>query len=265
MSDTTAGSGKGAPLSRRTVGTARRLWGLVYLRGVAYLAAGVLLFLNPEEGLVWLRWLVGLVILVQGILLIVEGRPSKADTTAQSTGDEVSWRFVAGILSVAAALLIVLWPSMTAPMLYLVVGIWACAAGAVGVIGALRGRALRALAWDWQLANAVLWLVLGVVVLTRPTDDTVTIALLLALYLLLSGAVILVGGLASTTRVRDERKGRAPAEGVPREADAAAPRGATSPRRGRPPAPTTDGPARPAATGGVDPTTARHEDDTRPG
>ena len=192
-----------APLSERTLGTARRLWGLVYVRAAAYLAAGVVLFLNPDQGLVWLRWLIGLVILAQGVLLIIEGRPVK---TAGASGDDVSWRFVVGIVSVVAALVIVLWPSMSVQVLYLVVGVWACAAGVSGIIGGLRGRALRAPAWDWQLANAVLWLVLGVAVLARPSDDPVTIALLLALYLLLAGAVILVGGFAGTTRARDERQ-----------------------------------------------------------
>lgn len=92
---------------------------------------------------------------------------------------------------------------MTGPLLFLVVGIWACAAGAMALVGGLRGRAARTMAWDWQLVNAALWLALGVVLLARPTDDTATVALLLALYLLLSGAVVLVGGLATTTRQRD--------------------------------------------------------------
>ena len=130
-----------APLSERTLGTARRLWGLVYVRGAAYLAAGVVLFGNPDQGLVWLRWLIGLVILAQGVLLIIEGRPVK---TAAASGDDVSWRFVVGIVSVLAALVIVLWPSMSAQVMYLVVGVWACAAGVSGTIGGLRGRALRA-------------------------------------------------------------------------------------------------------------------------
>ncbi|MCA5894080.1 DUF308 domain-containing protein [Isoptericola sp. NEAU-Y5] len=251
------------PLSQRTVGSARRLWGLVYVRAVAYLAAGVVLFINPDEGLVWLRWLIGLVIFAQGVLLIVEGRPTRADTTAAATGDEVSWRFVVGIVSVAAALVIVLWPSMSARVLYLVVGIWACAAGVSGVIGALRARALRALAWDWQLVNAVLWLVLGVVILTRPTDDTPTIALLLALYLLLAGAVILVGGFAGSTRVRDERTGR-----TGRTATAASPRSQPAPSRGTASGVSTTRPAaeRPSTEppSGEPPSPTRG-DDTRPG
>ncbi|GAA1722646.1 hypothetical protein GCM10009809_18060 [Isoptericola hypogeus] len=274
MSDDTSA----VPLSQRTIGTARRLWGLVYLRAVAYLAGGVVLFLNPDEGLVWLRWLIGLVILVQGILLIVEGRPTKGEPSAESAGDEVSWRFVVGIVSVAAALVVVMWPSMSAQVLYLVVGIWACAAGVSGIIGGLRGRALRALAWDWQLANAVLWLVLGVLIFARPTDDTVTIALLLALYLVLAGAVILVGGFASTTRVRDERKGRAaPVAGAAPSGRPETPpsgRADTPPssRAETPPSSPPDGPVHtdpagepgtgPAGTGAAGP---RHDDETRHG
>ncbi|WP_166844341.1 HdeD family acid-resistance protein [Isoptericola sp. BMS4] len=188
------------PLSRRTLGTARRLWGLVHVRAAACLVGGVVLFANPDEGLVWLRWLLGLVILAQGVLLALEG-------VQERRGDgEVGWRLVAGLVSVGAALVIVLWPSMSAPALFLVVGLWACAAGVTGAVGALRARAVRAPGWDWRLANAALWLVLGVVVLARPTDDQVTVGLLLALYLLMTGAVLLVGGLATGTRVRDARR-----------------------------------------------------------
>ncbi|GAA4731055.1 hypothetical protein GCM10023216_23770 [Isoptericola chiayiensis] len=192
MSDASA-----TPLSNRTAGTARRLWGLVYVRAAAYLVVGVLLFANPDEGLVWLRWLVCLVILAQGILLTLEGR------AARGADGEMSWRFVVGIISIVAAAVVVLLPEMTSSLFFLVLGIWACAAGAVGIVGGLRGRAEHAMAWDWQLVNAAMWLVLGIVVLARPTDDTTTIALLLGVYLLLAGAVLAVGGLATSTRQRE--------------------------------------------------------------
>ncbi|WP_402468464.1 HdeD family acid-resistance protein [Isoptericola aurantiacus] len=192
MSDTST-----TPLSRRTVGTARRLWGLVYVRAAAYLVVGVLLFANPDEGLVWLRWLIGLVILVQGILLTLEGRAAKG------ADGEMSWRFVVGIISIVAAALVVLLPDLTSQVLFLVLGIWACAAGALGIVGGMRGRAARTLAWDWQLVNAAMWLVLGILVLASPTDETTTIALLLGLYLVLCGAVLVVGGLSTSTRQKD--------------------------------------------------------------
>ncbi|MDO8145577.1 HdeD family acid-resistance protein [Isoptericola sp. 178] len=186
------------PLSRRTAGTARRLWRLVHVRAVAYLVAGAVLLVNPDEGLSWLRWVIGLAILAQGALLAVENVPGQ-----RADQGDLSWRFVAGLLSVAAGLLVVLWPSMTAPLLFLVVGVWACAAGVAGVVAGLRGRAVRAKAWDWQLVNAVLWIVLGIVILARPTDDAPTIALLLSTYLLLAGAVLLVAGLSTGTRQKD--------------------------------------------------------------
>lgn len=188
-----------APMSHRTVGTARRLWGLVYVRGAVSLVAGVVLFVNPDDGLTWLRWLVGVAIAVQGVLLVVENRRAQDGTG----GEDLNARLVAGIVSVVAGVAVVVWPSMTGPLLFLVVAVWACVAGAMALVGGLRGRAARTLAWDWQLVNAALWLVLGVVLLARPTDDMTTVALLLALYLLLSGAVVLVGGLATTTRQKD--------------------------------------------------------------
>ncbi|MFC7876841.1 HdeD family acid-resistance protein [Isoptericola sp. NPDC057391] len=213
MSDTTSGSGGSsgagaAPLSDRTFGVARRLWGLVYLRALLYLVAGIVLFANPDRGLVWVRWLVGLVIVAQGVLLTVEGAPTKRSGRPQGAGDEISWRLIAGVVSLLAGVLIIVWPSMSGPVLYLVVAVWACAAGVVGVIGALRGRALRTTSWDWQLVNAVLWIVLGLVMLLRPSSDVATGAQLLALYLLLAGAVLVVGAFATGTRARDARKAR---------------------------------------------------------
>ncbi|MCK9794259.1 DUF308 domain-containing protein [Isoptericola sp. 4D.3] len=215
MGDTTADAGSAgssghgaAPLSDRTFGIARRLWGLVYLRAAMYLAAGIVLFANPDRGLVWVRWLVGGLIVAQGVLLTVEGAPTRRPGRPQGAGDEVSWRLIAGVLSLLAGVLVVVWPSMTGPVMYLVVAVWACAAGAVGVIGGLRGRALRTASWDWQLVNAVLWVVLGLVMLLRPPSDVPTSAQLLALYLVLAGAVLLVGAFATGTRARDARKAR---------------------------------------------------------
>jgi uncharacterized membrane protein HdeD (DUF308 family) len=188
----------GAPLSRRTMGTARRLWGLVYLRAAAYLVIGVMLFVNPDGGLEALRWLIAIAIAAQGVLLALEGQAAR---TAKDDGQ--AWRLVAGIVSIAAAALVALWPELTSSVVFLVVGVWACIAGVMGVVAGLRGRVTRNLAWDWQLVNAVLWIVLGVAVLARPTNDTSTIALLLGLYLVLAGAVLAVGGLSTTTRQKD--------------------------------------------------------------
>ncbi|GAB6939311.1 HdeD family acid-resistance protein [Isoptericola variabilis] len=215
MGETTPGAaaadGKGrepAPLSDRTLGVARRLWGLTYLRALLYLAAGIVLFANPDQGLTWVRWLIGLVILAQGVLLTVEGAPTKRSGRRRGEGDEVSWRLLAGVVSIAAGLVIVLWPSMSGPVMVLVVAVWACAAGVAGVIGALRGRALRTTSWDWQLVNAVLWIVLGVVMLARPATSVSTSAQLLALYLVMAGAVLVVGAFSAGTRTRDARKAR---------------------------------------------------------
>ncbi|MFC8597058.1 MULTISPECIES: HdeD family acid-resistance protein [unclassified Isoptericola] len=212
MSDTTAGSaGSGtgaAPLSDRTFGVVRRLWGLVYLRALLYLAAGIVLFANPDRGLVWVRWIVGALIVAQGVLLTVEGAPTKRSGRPEGAGDEISWRLIAGVVSLLAGVLVIVWPSMTGPVMYLVVAVWACAAGVVGVIGGLRGRALRTASWDWQLVNAVLWVVLGLVMLLRPGADVATSAQLLAMYLVLAGAVLVVGAFATGTRARDARKAR---------------------------------------------------------
>ncbi|MCB7135722.1 DUF308 domain-containing protein [Cellulosimicrobium marinum] len=209
-------------LSDRAVGTARRLWGLVYLRAAAYLVVGVVLFVRPDDGLRWLRWLLALVIFVQGVILALEGSPGRGRRSGGSGSrsaddDGVGWRLVAGIVSVVAAVLIAVWPSMSGPLLFRVVGIWACVAGVIGVLGALRARRSRTPGWDWQLANAVLWLVLGVVLLARPTDSWTTAALLVALYLVVAGVVLLVGAFATSTAVSDRR--RAETETAPPEPD----------------------------------------------
>lgn len=81
-----------APMSHRTVGTARRLWGLIYVRAAVQLVAGVVLFVNPDDGLTWLRWLVGLAIALQGVLLVVENRGSQGG----SGGEDLNARLVAG-------------------------------------------------------------------------------------------------------------------------------------------------------------------------
>ncbi|WP_418275825.1 HdeD family acid-resistance protein [Isoptericola jiangsuensis] len=207
-------SDSSAPLSERTMGTARRLWGLVYVRAAAYLVVGVMLFVNPDGGLQALKWLVAIAIAAQGILLTLEGQAAR---TAKDDGQ--SWRLVAGIVSIVAAALIVFWPSMTGPAVMLLVGVWACVAGVLGVVAGLRGRVTRNLAWDWQLVNAVLWIVLGIAFLTRPTDDIVTIALLLGLYLVMAGAVLAVGGLSTTTRQKDlDRRGTARGDDTARPA-----------------------------------------------
>lgn len=185
-------------LSSRTARTARRLWGLVLLRGAAYLVVGVLLFARPDDGLTWLVWLLAAVVAVQGVLLLVEGWRLRADAGPGGPGGARAagggaWRVAVGVLSVAAAVLLVVWPSMTGAVLVRVLGVWAVLAGVLGVVGALRARAAGGARWDWQLLDALLWLVLGALLLVRPFATVHEAAVLLGLYLVMAGVVLLVG------------------------------------------------------------------------
>lgn len=101
----------------------------MYVRAAAYLVVGVLLFVNPDDGLEALRWLIGIAIAAQGILLALEGYAART-----GPDDGQSWRLIAGVVSIVAAAMIVLWPSMTSSVVFLAVGIWACIAGVLGTI-----------------------------------------------------------------------------------------------------------------------------------
>ncbi len=112
-----------------------RDWWVYAIRGVAAILFGIMALIWPAPTLAVLVLLFGAYAFVDGIALLVA--LARGDALARShkwvTG-------IMGVLGIAAAIVTLLWPGMTALTLLYVVATWAIATGILQIVAAIEFR-----------------------------------------------------------------------------------------------------------------------------
>ena len=103
-------------------------------------------------------------------------------------------RLVTALIDVAAGLVAVVYPGITAEVLAIVVGIWAIFGGSVELAGERTGRS------GWLAVGGLLTIAVGVVLIVWPSIGAVSLALVFGIYLLAYGITLLVSGATGTRR-----------------------------------------------------------------
>lgn len=103
-------------------GTERAILGLV---GVFFVGAGILALRNLLASLVVIATVIGLMWLLGGIVDLV--------VAFSGSGGYRTWRIVLGVLSILAALVILVWPDLTLLTLVYISGIWLVLMGVIQV------------------------------------------------------------------------------------------------------------------------------------
>jgi uncharacterized membrane protein HdeD (DUF308 family) len=119
-----------------------RGWWLFMLRGVAGILFGLLAWLVPGAGLVFILAFLAAWMAVDGIAALVQairGGPDPKGLHRSRT-----WLLIDGIVSIATALLVLLLPGLSAVALVILVGAWAIAVGVLRMVLGWR-------AGDWLL------------------------------------------------------------------------------------------------------------------
>jgi uncharacterized membrane protein HdeD (DUF308 family) len=161
-------------MERRTT-----MWSLA-LRGVIAIVFGVLAILWPAVTLVALALLFGAYALVNGVMEIVAAFRRQPDATRRAA------LVLAGLLSVAAGIIALVWPGVTALALVVIVGVWAVVTGGLEIWAATR------LPGQWlSLLFGVLTMLIGVLVLVRPGIGAVALALTIGVYAIVAGVLML--------------------------------------------------------------------------
>lgn len=166
--------------------TARRWW-LPVLRGGLAVVLGVLAIVAPLETVVALVRLLGAFVLLDGAL--------NGLRAARSWGwPGAGLLLVQGVGALAAGLLLLLHPALTARALLTVAGLGAVVVGVVTVVLAAGQRDLSPV-WSWSVAGGVVVAVFGVVLLLVPTAVVGTVAVLVGVFAIVVGAVNVAEGL----------------------------------------------------------------------
>ncbi|MEU7280020.1 HdeD family acid-resistance protein [Streptomyces sp. NPDC045431] len=166
------------------------LWTLV-IRGMAALLFGLVALMWPGVTVLALALLFGLYALVDGVTLLVGAFRREGDRGHRAA------HAVGGALGVATGVITIIWPGVTALALVVLVGAWAVVTGVAEIWAAARFR--RELHHEWVLYVAgAASVIAGVLLWAWPGAGAITLAQVIGVYALISGALV----LAAARRLR---------------------------------------------------------------
>ena len=155
-------------------------WWVVLLRGVLAILFGILAFAWPGLTVLILVTLVGVYALFDGVFAIVAGVKGKWTSLV-----------ILGILGIAAGLVALLRPGVTALSLVWILAVWLIVAGAMQISAAVRLRKEVQGEWLWILSG-VLMIALGAVFFLNPGAGVLSITWLIGSLAIVWGALLVM-------------------------------------------------------------------------
>lgn len=161
-----------------------RNWSMVAVRGVVALVFGLLTILRPGLTLAVLVILFGAYALVDGVFAVWAALANRRG--------EPHWvaLLVAGVAGIAAGIVTLIMPGITAIVLLYFIAAWAIVRGAAEIAMAVQLRTV--MAGEWLLALAgVLSVAFGVLLFLFPGAGALALILWIGVWALLLGAILI--------------------------------------------------------------------------
>jgi uncharacterized membrane protein HdeD (DUF308 family) len=167
------------------IDTLARNWWLVLLRGIAGIIFGILTFIWPEISLTALVLLFGAFAFADGVLSLVNG-------IAERRANDRWWLLILqGLMGIAAGVVTVIWPGISALALLYVIAAWALVTGALEIAAAIRLR--KVIEGEWLLAlSGIASVLLGILLFLFPGPGALAVVLWIGAYALVSGVLLIV-------------------------------------------------------------------------
>ena len=162
-----------------------RNWRWVVLRGVVAILFGIGALLWPGITLAALVLLFGAYAFMDGLLMIVWSIAHRRR--------ESHWLTLigGGLFGIAAGLVTLFWPGITAVALLVVIAAWAIATGTAMIVAAIQLR--KAITGEWRLVLAgLLSVAFGVILIVRPGAGALAMMLWIGAYAIATG-ILLIG------------------------------------------------------------------------
>jgi uncharacterized membrane protein HdeD (DUF308 family) len=177
-------------LDDRIAAALRSVWWLPVLRGVLMIVLGLLLLVEPLGTLVALVWVFGVFAVVDGAVVLLQallarGRPG------------FGWLLAEGLVSIGFGALIMLWPDVTALVLFYLLALWVLVLGVTAVIVAVVQYRARDLAWSGTLVFGLVGFLFGLLLAIKPQGTVDVILTVYGLFAFVAGVVMLVSGFAT--------------------------------------------------------------------
>jgi uncharacterized membrane protein HdeD (DUF308 family) len=160
-------------------------WWALVVRGLIAIAFAIVTFVWPSVTL-------GAIVVLFAVYALVDGAASIAGAMKDRAR---GWApIVGGVVSVVAAIVTFLKPTLTLLALVTLIAIWAIARGVLDIVAAIKLR--RVIEGEWLLAfGGAMSILFGVLVFASPGAGALVTAWWIALYALVFGLVLLACGM----------------------------------------------------------------------
>lgn len=177
-----------------------RYWWMTLLRGVIWIAFGVMLFTQPGVSLATLMLLFGAFVLADGIGTVI--------TAFGGRGEHENWwvLLLAGLAGIGVGLLTFYNPAITALTLQLLIAMWAVSTGLLQIVAAIRLR--KEIQGElWLVAAGLLSVAFGALLVARPVAGALAVLWFIGGYAVVFGVALIA--LALRVRAFAKRAGAA--------------------------------------------------------
>jgi uncharacterized membrane protein HdeD (DUF308 family) len=165
------------------VETPRQYWLLILFRGIIALLFGIMALFSATFTLLFLVYLFGAYVLIDGVLAVIVSIQERKTTRA--------WLvvFLLGIVGIILGVLSFIHPGNVALLIFYLVALWLIIAGFFTVISALmRARGNELL----SIVGGILSIIIGVIFFLHPTSSILSIVWLLGLFALIYGIIQII-------------------------------------------------------------------------
>jgi uncharacterized membrane protein HdeD (DUF308 family) len=184
-------------ISAQVTSTARRFWWLLLVRGIFAVIFGVMAVAWPAPTALALALVFGIYAIMDGVASIALGFHER------KAGEKWGATIVLGVLSIAAGIIALVWPVITALALLYLVAFWAIVAGIMSVAGAFGLRRAGIRHWGWTLIFGVLSVIFGLVLLIgNPVDGILGLIWAIGIFAIVEGIALIAGSFAVRSLAR---------------------------------------------------------------
>lgn len=160
-------------------------WGMLALRGLLAIVFGLIALFLPGIALLAFIAVFAAYAIIDGIIAVT------AAIRGRGTLPRWGWVLFEGIVSIAAGVLAIFYPGITALVLLYIVAAWAILTGVLEIIAAITLR--EQISYEWMLAIAgVLSIVFGVVLFISPGTGLLSLLWIVGIYSIIFGALYVI-------------------------------------------------------------------------
>jgi uncharacterized membrane protein HdeD (DUF308 family) len=162
-----------------------RNWGWLALRGAVSVLFGLFAFLWPGKTLAALVIVFGAFALADGILSLVHA------FRVRDQGKPFWSLVIVGLLGIAAGIVTLAWPGLTAIALLMFIAAWAFVTGVFEIVAAIRLR--KEIANEWLLGlSGVISVAFGAMLFLQPGAGALALMWVIGAYALFFGLLLIV-------------------------------------------------------------------------